>query len=126
VALLGVRGRAMEDGTSRWFRRISATTFDQADLRSEAEAFAAFIDGAVTGYGLDANRLAFLGYSNGATFLAAFILLHPGIMSRAILLRGVQVLENPDAADLSGTTVLALDGRDDPLVRNAGSVAQIG
>jgi phospholipase/carboxylesterase len=67
-ALLGVRGRATEEGTYRWFRRLDATTFDQADIRSEAEAFSAFVEGAVTGYGLDPDRLVFLGYSNGANF----------------------------------------------------------
>ena len=57
ATLLGVRGRATEDGTNRWFRRIDATTFDQAELHREAEAFAAFVNGAVTGYGLDADKI---------------------------------------------------------------------
>ncbi|HEY8380575.1 MAG TPA: ring-cleaving dioxygenase [Microvirga sp.] len=112
--LLGVRGRATEEGTNRWFRRLDAATFDQADIRSEAEAFAAFIEGALIGYGLDADRLVFLGYSNGANFLAAVIQLYPGLVRRAALLRGMQTLENPPAADLSDTSVLVLSGRDDP------------
>lgn len=123
ATLLGVRGRATEEGTNRWFRRIGATTFDQPDIRREAEAFAAFVEGAVTGYGLDADRLVFLGYSNGANILAAVIQLHPGVVRRAVLLRGIQVLEEPPAADLSGTRVLILDGRDDPLVRDASTLA---
>lgn len=41
-------------------------TFDQADIRHEAEAFAAFVAGAIRGYGLEAGKLVFLGYSNGA------------------------------------------------------------
>lgn len=76
-ALLGVRGRATEEGTNRWFRRVDATTFDQADIRSEAEVFSTFVEGAVAGYGLDPDRLLFLGYSNGANMLAAVIQLHP-------------------------------------------------
>lgn len=123
ATLLGVRGRANEDGTNRWFRRIDARTFDQADIRSEAEAFAAFVQGAVTGYGLDPDRLAFLGYSNGANLLAAVIQLHPGVVRRAILLRAIQIFESPEAGDLSGTRVLVLDGRDDSLVRNTSSLA---
>jgi phospholipase/carboxylesterase len=112
--LLGVRGRATEEGTNRWFRRLDATTFDQADIRSEAEAFAAFVEGSLTGYGLDADNLVFLGYSNGANFLAAVIQLYPGLVRRAALLRGMQTLESPPAADLSDTSVLVLGGRDDP------------
>lgn len=117
--LLGVRGRATEEGTNRWFRRLDATTFDQADIRSEAEAFSAFVEGAVTGYGLDADRLVFLGYSNGANFLAAVIQLHPGVVRRAVLLRGIQVLESPPEADLTETSVLVLNGHDDPYARAA-------
>jgi phospholipase/carboxylesterase len=123
ATLLGVRGRATEEGTNRWFRRVDTTTFDQADLRSEAEAFAAFVEGAVTGYGLDADRLAFLGYSNGANLLAAVIQLHPGVVRRAILLRGIQAAENLQAADHSATRVLLLEGRDDLVVRNASTLA---
>jgi phospholipase/carboxylesterase len=118
AVLLGVRGRATEEGSNRWFRRIDATRFDQADIRSEAEAFRAFVGDAVSGYGLDASRLAFLGYSNGANLLAAVMQLHPGIVRCAVLLRSVQVLEDPPAADLSGTAALLLDGRDDPLTRD--------
>lgn len=114
-ALLGVRGRATEESTNRWFRRIGTDTFDQEDIRSEAEAFAAFVEGALAGYSLDADRLAFLGYSNGANFLAAFIQLHPGVVRRAILLRAVHVTENLKAADLSAARILVLSGRDDTM-----------
>jgi phospholipase/carboxylesterase len=87
-----------EEGTSRWFRRSADTTFDQADIQGEAAAFRAFVEGAVAGYGLDPERLAFLGYSNGANLLAAVIQLHPGLVRRAVLLRSVQVLQAPPAA----------------------------
>lgn len=122
-ALLGVRGRATEEGSTRWFRRIDVTTFDQADIRSEAQAFSTFVEGAVAGYGLDPDRLIFLGYSNGANILAAVIQLHPGVVRRAILLRGIQALEDPPAADLSETSVLMLNGRDDSFARNAPALA---
>ncbi|MGL4238653.1 MAG: hypothetical protein ACRCSW_21515, partial [Tabrizicola sp.] len=123
ATLLGVRGRATEKGTNRWFRRIYAAAFDQADIRSESEAFAAFVEGAVTGYGIDTDRLFFLGYSNGANFLAAVILFHPGVVRRAILLRSAQVPENLPAADISGTPVLMLDGRDDVFANEASTLA---
>lgn len=123
AALLGVRGRATEEGTNRWFRRLDVMTFDQADIHGEAEAFSAFVEGAVTGYGLDPDRLVFLGYSNGANILAAVIQLHPGVVRRAVLLRGIQALENQPAADLSETSVLVVDGRNDPFARNAQALA---
>lgn len=114
ATLLGVRGRSTEEGSVRWFRRSDARTFDQQDIRNEAEAFAAFVEGATGGYGLDVGRLSFLGYSNGANLLAAAMRLHPESVRRAILLRGVEVLEDPPSPDLTAVRVLLLSGEADP------------
>ncbi len=119
ATLLGVRGRATEEGINRWFRRYDATTYDQDDLRSEAAAFVAFIEGAIRGYGLVPARMTYLGYSNGANLLGAVMLLHPGVIQRAILLRGIAVLQEHPETDLSGTDVLLLSGADDPFARLA-------
>ena len=124
ATLLAVRGRATEEGTNRWFRRLDAATFEQADVRSESEAFSAFVEGAVSSYGLDPQRLVFLGYSNGASMLAAVMQLHPAVVRRAILMRGVQPLDDPPAADLSETTVLLLTSLNDPSVSIARQLAR--
>ena len=115
ATLLGVRGRSTEEGVFRWFRRLGEGAFDQGDIRSEAEAFEAFVDRAVAGYGLDRARLGFLGYSNGANFLAAVLRLCPGVVRRALLLRPSEVLEEAPAADLTGTDILMVAGTADPL-----------
>lgn len=119
ATLLGVRGRAHEEGVARWFRRFSATRFDQDDIRSEARAFAAFIEGAVSGYGLDAGRMTFLGLSNGANFIASMLALHPGLIGRAILLRAIAVLEGLPKMELAGSDILMVNGRSDPFAQDA-------
>lgn len=119
ATLLGVRGRSTEEGINRWFRRFDPMTYDQDDIRAEADAFKAFMQGVVSGYGLDEARLRFLGYSNGANLLGAVMQLHPGAVKRAILLRAVQTLEEPPEADLHGTRALMLNGVDDPFARMA-------
>ncbi|MBL4918466.1 VOC family protein [Szabonella alba] len=119
ATLLGVRGRSTEEGINRWFRRFDAVTYDQDDIRAEAAAFAGFVDGALRSYGLEADRMTFLGYSNGANLLGAMMLLHPGTVRRAILLRGIAALEKPPAADLAGSSVLLLTGAQDPFARMA-------
>lgn len=119
ATLLGVRGRSTEEGITRWFRRYDAVTYDQDDIRAEAEAFNGFMDGAIQSYGLEAGRLGYLGYSNGANLLGAVMLLHPGLVRRAILLRGIAVLDAPPSPDLTGTDVLLLSGAQDPFARMA-------
>lgn len=119
ATLLGVRGRSTEEGITRWFRRFDAVTYDQADIRAEAEAFAAFVEGAIAAYGLDPARMTFLGYSNGANMLGAILRLHPGVVRRAVLLRGIEALENAPEVDLAGSDVLLLTGAQDPFGRMA-------
>lgn len=119
ATLLGVRGRANDEGIARWFRRFTATTFDQADIRTEAEAFAAFVEGSISSYGIDPKRMTFLGFSNGANFAAAVLALFPQAISRAILLRPMQVLETLPKSDLSGKSVLSISGAHDPFAFGA-------
>lgn len=114
AALLGVRGRAHEEGSARWFRRLGPLSFDQADIRSEAEAFAAFVEGAITAYGLDSTRMIFIGLSNGANFAASVMGLQPGHIRKAILLRPMMVLEEAPKADLRAAEVLMIAGARDP------------
>lgn len=119
ATLLGVRGRSTEEGITRWFRRFDAVTYDQDDIRAEARAFAAFVEGAIAAYGLDPEKMTFLGYSNGANLLGAILRLHPGVVRRAILLRGIEALEDAPSADLTRSGVLLLTGAQDPFGRMA-------
>lgn len=112
--LLGVRGRSTEEGSPRYFRRLTMTSFDQDDIRSEAQAFQEFLIGAVAAYDLDQSRLTVLGYSNGANFAAAVMALYPALLSRAILVRPMAALEVLPQVDLSGAKVLSLQGARDP------------
>ncbi|MDO9415044.1 VOC family protein [Pararhizobium sp.] len=122
ATLLSLRGRSTDEGFPRWFRRLTAVTFDQQDILGEAEAFAAFVEGAKTGYGLDLENTVFLGYSNGANMLGAVMLLHPGLIRNAVLYRAMTVLETLPKADLTGTNVLMTTGAQDPYGRYAQSL----
>jgi phospholipase/carboxylesterase len=123
--LLAVRGRVMQDGDRRWFRRLTPVSFDQGSIRAEASAFADFMTAINARHGLDPSRTAFLGYSNGANLVSSVMLLHPGPISRAVLLRAMPVLDDAPAADLTATDLLVIAGERDetyapfapPLVR---------
>lgn len=119
ATLLGVRGRAVEEGMPRWFRRITPFSFDQADIIAEAEAFAAFIEGAASAYDLDPARIVYIGYSNGANLINAMLSLHPHLMRRAVLLRSMPVLTDRPVADMSDVEVLIISGETDDYGRYA-------
>lgn len=111
--LIGLRGRSTDEGSPRFFRRFDQTTFDQKEIASEVEAFVAFIEDIGPAYGVDPERLTFLGYSNGGNMLGATMQLRPDAIRKAVLLRSMNVLEERPVVDLSGTQVLSLSAIDD-------------
>ncbi|MCS0503008.1 alpha/beta hydrolase [Ancylobacter mangrovi] len=113
-ALLAPRGKVLEGGMPRFFRRLAEGVFDEEDVRRRAGELADFVREARETYGL-ATPVA-VGFSNGANIAAATLLLRPGTFSGAILLRAMVPLANPPAAAPSDTRVLLLSGAMDPIV----------
>lgn len=124
ATLMGLRGRSTESGTLRWFRGFGPGIYDQKDVRFEAGAFAAFIGEIESAYGLTKDKTVGLGYSNGANFLAASMLLHPGLVKRAVLLRPAMVLNEVPEVDLTGTRVLIVVGEKDAFRGEGEKLAQ--
>jgi predicted esterase len=112
--LLSPRGQVLEHGMPRFFRRLDIGVFDEADLVRRAGDLSRFVRAAAGRYGFDAARVRALGYSNGANMAAALLLLDPGLLSGAALLRAVLPLTPPQPPDLSGTSVFIAAGRLDP------------
>lgn len=111
--LLGIRGRVVQNGVKRWYKRLTATEFDQQDVRDEALAFVAFLAEASAEYDIELARVTFLGYSNGANLVAALSLLHPQLVRQAVLLRPMPVLKQAPQPDLATTRILTIVGRKD-------------
>lgn len=111
--LMAVRGHVMQDGSRRWFTRITPTAFEQKSIRKEARAFARFLPRLAEREGFPLGTAAFLGYSNGANLASSVMLLHPGLIGRAALLRAMPVLDRVPAADLAKTPVLVVAGQQD-------------
>ncbi|WP_192384948.1 alpha/beta hydrolase [Mesorhizobium silamurunense] len=113
AVLVAARGRIRQEDGFRWFERITPTSFDQSSIRMETAAFAQFTTEAARRHGLDLGRAAFIGYSNGANLVSTLILLHPGLVRQAALLRAMPVLDDAPASDLAGTRVLVIAGAAD-------------
>lgn len=112
--LLSPRGKVLENGAPRFFRRLAMGVFDEADLTVQAADLARFVEEAAAHYGFDAGRVYALGYSNGANMAAALMLLYPELLAGGVLLRPVLPLEPPAPPDLSGKAAFLAAGRRDP------------
>jgi phospholipase/carboxylesterase len=115
ATLLGIRGRVMQDGGTRWYKRITPVKFDQKDVKLEANAFVTFLSRLADEKDLDLPHATFVGYSNGANLLAATMMLHPDLVKRAVLMRSMPVLDNVPVANLGKARVLTITGQEDKL-----------
>ncbi len=116
AALLSPRGAVSENGRPRFFRRLAEGVFDEADLVQRARDLAGFIAWAAPHYGFAPEKLIAVGYSNGANIASALLLLHPGAIPGAALLRAMVPLVPPDLPDLKSAPVLIVNGEHDPIV----------
>src|SRR3954471_5602877 len=128
-ALLSPRGKVLEGGMPRFFRRLAEGVFDEADVRRRANELADFIAEAREAYGLAAPVA--VGFSNGANIAAAVLTLRPEALAGAVLLRAMVPLSDAKvdagAGHLGGKPVLLLSGAADPIVpaENASRLAAI-
>ncbi len=116
AALLSPRGKVLENGMPRFFRRLAMGVFDQEDLVNRTHELAEFVTAAASEFGFDPGRVFAVGFSNGANIAASLLLLHPGLLAGAVLLRAMAPFEPEMSPDLSGTPVYLAAGRSDQMV----------
>lgn len=114
--LLSPRGKILENGMPRFFRRLAEGVFDLDDLKTRTNELADFVAAAVRHYGLVADNIVGVGYSNGANIAASMLLLRPEIMHAAILFRAMVPLIPDKLPDLSSAHVWIGAGDQDPIV----------
>src|SRR5215210_4991455 len=89
TAILSPRGKVLESGMPRFFRRLAEGVFDTEDLKFRTHELADFVEKASKIYGFDIRYLISVGYSNGANIASSMLLLRPEIMSSAVLFRAM-------------------------------------
>jgi phospholipase/carboxylesterase len=118
ASILSPRGKVIENGMPRYFRRLAEGIFDIEDLKFRTNELADFVQNASKTYALDLNRIVAIGYSNGANIAASVLLLRPEILSNAILFRPMIPLVPNTLPNLSSKRVLISAGLHDPIVAN--------
>ncbi len=127
AALLSPRGKVLEHGMPRFFRRLAEGVFDHEDLMRRTHELAGFVERSVDEYDIDQRRLFAVGFSNGANIAASLLLTYPRLLAGAVLLRAMVPFEPDSAPDLSGIPVYLAAGRSDQMVppENTERLAQV-
>lgn len=119
AAVLSPRGKVLEQGMPRFFRRLAEGVFDLEDLRVRTLELGEFVERAAQAYGIRTETVTAVGFSNGANVAASLILRRPGLLKRAVLLRAMVPFEPDPPLDpraLEGTRVYMSSGAQDPII----------
>ncbi len=112
LALLSPRGPTVHAGEFRFYDEADA----EVQIPRQAAALETFVRDAAERYGVDPTRITGLGYSDGATMMAAILILYPKLLSGAVLLRpGMPELAGA-LLPVAGTPVLILAGQHDVVI----------
>ena len=114
AALLGLRGKILENGMPSSFGRF--TEAGLGDIKSRTEELAQFIDAASKRYDFSKRRLIVVGNSNGANLASSLILLHPHYLAGAVLFRAMVPLVPDLIRDFSHLSLFIGAARLDPLI----------
>jgi predicted esterase len=116
ASLLSPRGKVLENGMPRFFRRLAEGVFDLDDLKKRTNELADFVTSAAKHYEIDSKNIVAVGYSNGANIATSMLLLRPEVLSAAILFRAMVPLTPDQQPSLSSKSVFISAGAFDPIV----------
>ncbi len=116
AAILSPRGKVLENGMPRFFRRLAEGVFDEEDLKKNTYELADFVSAAAQHYEFPADKIAAVGYSNGANIAASLLLLRPKTLRAAVLFRALVPLVPEKMPDLSSVRVWIGAGNQDPVI----------
>jgi predicted esterase len=116
AALLSPRGKVVENGMPRFFRRLAEGVFDLEDLKIRTNELADFVAAAAQHYGFASDNIVAVGYSNGANIAASMLLLRPEMLRGAVLFRVMVPLIPESLPDLSSVLVWIGAGSEDAII----------
>jgi phospholipase/carboxylesterase len=116
AALLSPRGKVLENGMPRFFRRLAEGVFDLEDLKYRTNELADFVAAAGEHYESASDNVVAVGYSNGANIASSMLLLRPEILGAAILFRAMVPLIPDKLPNLSSVHVWIGAGDQDSII----------
>jgi phospholipase/carboxylesterase/glyoxalase family protein len=117
AGILSPRGKVLEGGMPRFFRRLAEGVFDIEDLKFRTHELADFVQKASRVYAFDLKNVISIGYSNGANIASSLLLLRPEVLSSAVLFRAMVPLMPQKIPNLASKNIFMAAGDHDPIVR---------
>lgn len=109
AAILSPRGKILENGAPRFFKRLKPGVLDLEDLRVQTLDLAEFVKQKSAG-----QRVTAVGFSNGANIAASMLFETPDALNDAILIRAMLPYAPATTPNVRGKRVLLLAGERDP------------
>src|SRR5918992_2033784 len=116
AAMLSPRGKVLESGMPRFFRRLAEGVFDIKDLKFRTHELADFVRKASKVYKFDLRYIISIGYSNGANIASSLLLIHPEIITSVVLFRAMVPFIPKKVPNLTGKNIFIGAGQYDPII----------
>jgi len=126
ASLLSPRGKVLENGMPRFFRRLAEGVFDLEDLQKRTQELGDFVISATKHYEIDNQQIFAVGYSNGANIAASMLLLRPEVLSAAILFRAMVPRIPKTKPNLNSKWIWIGAGSHDPIVPASNTKELVG
>lgn len=122
--ILAIRGRVVEKGYYRYFKRQAVGQFDLVSLAEETRWLVAAITGLAERYHLTVANMTAVSFSNGANIALHALLTQPEMpFQRVIAYHAMQLTEVETPQNLAAAQVFLTYGRQDPLVTQHNLIA---
>jgi phospholipase/carboxylesterase len=116
ASILSPRGKVLENGLPRFFRRLSEGVFDLEDLKFRTHELADFLQDASTFYKFKLEKTVAIGYSNGANIAVSMLMLRPKVLAGSILFRAMVPFVPESIPKLSDKYIFMSAGLHDSVV----------
>lgn len=114
-SVLSPRGSVLENGMSRFFRRLAEGVFDEEDLVQRTGELYNFLGEAAEKYEFDRENIVAIGYSNGANIAGSLLFHYSNALRGAILHHPMVPRRGIELPGMNQLPIFIGAGKNDPL-----------
>lgn len=116
VSLLSFRGKVVENGHNRFFKRVSPGIYDLDSFKKETKDLKESIIKYTNEYKIKLDDCTIVGFSNGANIAQGLIKEYPELIKNYILLSPDYIEPDTIFKDLKDYNIFISTSKDDPMI----------